>query len=195
MTNETGCSKLLPGHTCQPYVQFGAFPDLFGVGQQFTYFGPEFSCSKLFQYSYEFFCSIFILKCDPELEQIIPPCKEMCDGYLDACHSELPNSRYIDCNYLPSVKEDFPCLYKPIVCRERPHTVTNAKIISDFTIVGNYFFPGIVEYSCKKGFKMEGNKTISCTYDGRWSTPPHVHLKITIFQHLTNLLQKTDLCQ
>ena len=157
-------------------MQFEAIPNLFGKEQSFTYLGPKSPCSKLFQYSLEFFCNFFTLRCDPVSNQIIPPCKEMCFDYLYACQSELQNGGIIDCNYLPSLKEDFPCFYKPATCRELPPTVTNAKVTSDFTVEGKYFFPGFAEYSCNEGFRMEGNKTISCSSDGQWSIPPRCTL-------------------
>ena len=34
-----------------------------------------------------------------------------------------------------------------------------------------------MEYSCDEGFKLKGNKTVTCDYKGQWSTPPKCSLK------------------
>ena len=169
-TNETTCSKLLLGDTCQPYMQFGAFPNLFGEAQMSTIFERTSSCFELFQHALKFFCNFFILKCDPESKQIIPPCREMCYEYLDTCL--VGNKKYVKCNYLPSSKGDLRCFYEPLACSEPPPAVTNAKLITNFIKRGKYFLPEIAEYTCDAGYILEGNKSISCLYDGHWSTPP-----------------------
>ena len=37
-----------------------------------------------------------------------------------------------------------------------------------------YSVSDTVEYSCDEGFKLKGNKTVTCNYKGQWSTPPEV---------------------
>ena len=186
VTNETSCYKLIPGNACYPYMHFGAFPNLLGEGRAFTYFERASSCFErfpraLFPHILKFICNFFTVKCDRESNEIIPPCQEMCHEYLDHCYAGSGESgesgESFDCNYLPSLNGDFPCFYESMGCSEPPPFVKNAKVTTKLINRDKYFIPNVVEYSCDEGFKMVGNKTISCTYDGRWSIPPQCSLE------------------
>ena len=160
---------------CQRHMQFGAYYNLVGEGQAFNNFEPLSVCLQLFQISTEFLCYMFTHKCDPESNQIIPACKEMCYDFADLCRYHLGSRedwKYINCNYLPSMYKEIPCFYEPVVCRSPPPRVNNARILTHFTSIGGYFLPARAEFSCAEGFRMKGNKTIPCSNHGFWSTPP-----------------------
>ena len=55
----------------------------------------------------------------------------------------------------------------------------------DFRNIGSHYLPATVEYRCHEGFKMKGKKTIGCTSDGHWSTPPQCLPKPTTTTHQT----------
>ena len=112
------------------------------------------SASSCFQHNTEFLCYLFIPKCDPETNQIIPPCKQMCCGY-SACSPKLGKWKHINCNYLPSFHEEIPCFYKPVRCK-KPPKVKNSTVVTYFTLRGKYLWHHKAEYSCNQGFKMEG---------------------------------------
>ena len=80
-------------------------------------------------------------------------------------------SVFINCDYLPSLGGDIPCFYKPVTCRSPP-SVKNAAVQSISVNYNNYSVLDTIDYSCNEGFKIEGNKKISCMYSGEWSTPP-----------------------
>ena len=175
VTNETTCKELPAEHMCHLHMQFGAYPNLVGEGQRFNNFEPLSVCLQLFQNSTKFLCYMFTHKCDPESNQIIPACKEMCYDFTDLCRYHLGGSedwKYIDCDYLPSMYKEIPCFYEPVVCRSPPPRVNNARILTHFTSIGGYLLPARAEYSCDEGFRMKGNKTIRCSNHGFWSTPP-----------------------
>ena len=111
VTNELTCSKLPASHTCHSYTQYGAVPNLIDRGQTFFHFEPIPSCLQLLELAKKFVCYFLIPVCDPESNQIIRPCKEMCYNYLDACALPSRHEEYINCDYLPSLNGNVPCLY------------------------------------------------------------------------------------
>ena len=103
VTNKTRCSRLPAEHTCHRYMKFGALPNL--RGQMFNYLQPLPSCLQLFQISTKILCYLFTHECNPESNQIIPACVEMCFDYVHVCdyHSgSWGHRKHIDCGYLPS---------------------------------------------------------------------------------------------
>ena len=120
---------------------------------------------------------------------------EMCYDYVHLCdyHSISERRKHIHCGYLPSFNEEFPCFYEPITCGRPPPRVKHARLLTDVRHVRDYFLPAMVEYSCDEGFKMKGNKTIGCTSDGHWSTPPQCSPKsvTTTYQTKTKTEQRT----
>ena len=85
-----------------------------------------------------------------------------------------------DCDYLPSLGGDIPCLYKHVTCKSPP-SVENATMLNASMNYNNYSALDTVDYSCNEGFQMEGNRKISCLISGQWSTPP----KCTLAQSST----------
>ena len=173
VSNETDCLELPSSFPYYRYVQYGTRPYLSGdeMLKKFPLIKLLKSASSCFQHGTEFLCYIFTNKCDPQSNQIIPQCREMCYNYLDACGPQLGKWKNINCEYLPSLHEEIPCFYKTVQCKEPP-IVKNATVVSYFTSSGKYLLHHQAEYTCHRGFKMEGNKTITCMYNGHWSSPP-----------------------
>ena len=150
-----------------------------------------------YPHAVELACQVFIPKCDPVSSQIIHPCREMCQDVRKACSKiKLPkgipvnehllgvvsedskgvrfidtSSLQFDCDYLPPLGRDVPCVYKSITCKSPP-LVKNAALFNNSNKNNTYSVLDTVDYSCNKGFEMEGNKKISCMYSREWSTPP-----------------------
>ena len=198
--NKITCHKLPVEDVCHSYMQFGAYPNLVGEGQMHNYLEPLPSCLLELQLEAEFLCYLFTHKCDPESNQIIPPCKEMCYEYIFLCESRLKylklwkHWKHIDCSYLPSKNKEIPCFYEPIACWGTPPRVKHGILLTDFRNIGSHYLPATVEYHCHEGFKMKGNKTIACTSDGHWSTPPQCLPKPTTTTHQTETKQNKGLC-
>ena len=142
-------------------------------------------------------CHLLVPKCDPESRQVIHPCREMCHDFRTACSKiTLPKNTLLtdkvphvhsgenivvdtslefDCDYLPSLNGDIPCLYKPVTCKSPP-VVKNAVVSNVSMNYNNYSVLDEVYYSCNEGYETEDNKKISCLYSGEWSTPPKCSL-------------------
>ena len=172
VTNKTVCHKLPAEHTCHRHMKFGAFPNLLGETKIIPSLPLASSCLQLLPLATKFFCYLFIPRCDPESNQIISPCKEMCYDYLNACGNHSGNMEYINCDYLPLKNEKLPCFYMPLGCSSQPPSVEYATVITNFTVRGKYLFPNIMEYICNKGYTMKGNRSVLCGHDGQWSTLP-----------------------
>ena len=157
-TNETHCVKLSywTADICYPYTQYGVFPNLLG-GENINISQLAFGC---YEHSIPFKCYLLLPKCDPVSKQMIHPCKEMCNDFLNACEHLFG---YIyDCDYLPPWSGDILCLYH-LVRLTGPPIVRNATVeLTNET----------AECSCSEGFTLAGNKTIMCKSQGLWSTPP-----------------------
>ena len=69
-------------------------------------------------------------------------------------------STAIDCDYLPSIHDIIPCLYKPGTC-ESPPDVTNDTTILNGTRKDVYQLHEVIQYACiNQGFQMKGNSSI-----------------------------------
>ena len=73
----------------------------------------------------------------------------------------------LDCDYLPSPSTDVRCLYKFVQCKEPP-TVKYSTFVINSTRIGVYYLYDKVEYFCEEGFRLEGNKMITCESSGLW---------------------------
>ena len=111
-------------------------------------------------------------KCDSATKQVILPCREMCHDWLNGCSSthNFSDSR-INCDYLPSLNGDMPCLYERVSCNEPPN-VQYATVSKQFMPKGQHYLYDTARYFCSEGFKLEGNEVVQCMYSGQWSTPP-----------------------
>ena len=98
-TNVTECiqdGKHIAG--CQNYCVHIIFPNMFGNqysrGARKDYNQldrllrmvdpdyPQFSCYKHF---HEFMCYVLTPRCDPQTKQMVPPCREACEDFLEGC--------------------------------------------------------------------------------------------------------------
>ena len=182
VSNETTGLELPPSFPCYHYIQYGAHPYLLGneMLKKFPLIKLLKSASSCFQHGRKFLCYVVTNRCDPQSKRIIPQCREMCYNYLDACGPLLGKWKSTNCDYLPSLYEEIPCLYKPAMCKEPP-IVNNATVVPYILLHGKYLLHHKAQYSCNQGFKMEGNKTISCKYNGHWSTPPQCSFEDSFF--------------
>ena len=155
-----------------------------------------------YQHLEELACHTLVPKCDPVSKQVIHPCREMCHDLRTACSKiTLPKNTYVsdrmldepyvfsgensivvdttplkfDCDYLPSLSGDIPCLYKHVRCKA-PQSVKNAVMSNASMNYNNYSVLDEVDYSCNEGYETEDNKKIFCKYSGEWSTPPKCSL-------------------
>ena len=186
---------------------YGLLPDLIGVQDMLTVLRHENKLRTYlpiferlcYQNTVELMCHVIIPECDPASSQVIHPCKEMCHDFRKTCSqiavpksivSEvLPDITFEDetviwdtstdynCDYLPALNGDIPCLYRSVSCKSPP-VVKNATLLSTKSAKNiTYSVFDTAEYSCIEGFVMQGNKSVSCMYNGQWSTPPKCLLK------------------
>ena len=99
------------------------------------------------------------------------------------------NLEWLNCDYLPSLGGEISCFYEPVFCTAPPR-VKNARVKTNSTEHLEHFLYDRAKYSCNKGYKIVGNMSISCTYSGRWSTPPHCSLKPGKTSQSSNLNHK-----
>ena len=148
------------GLICDSFCSFrnqGVFPNLIGNKNlnDISFYLVLRSYSS-YQHSRTFLCDLFIPKCDPESNKFIPPCREICHDYFNGCgHIGRKWS------YLPSSGGAVHCLDKKVTC-SLPGLLTDGK----YSIRRSYS----IEYFCNDGFTMEGNNTIFCMYNGKWSS-------------------------
>ena len=201
--------------TCSPYFLYGLLPNLVGMQNMLTVLTKWeqfktyiFLFERLcYQHSAELGCYVMVPKCDPVSRQVTHPCREMCYDFVTPCAKiTLPHSLVsalfphlsskktvvwdtspdYDCGYLPSLNGDIPCLYKPVICK-LPPLVKNATLLSR-KLAKNITYSAFdrIQYSCNEGFMMQGNKSVTCMYNGQWSAPPTCVLKpITKSRFLT----------
>ena len=147
-----------------------------------------------YQHMSEIACYLVMPKCDPGSRQINHPCREMCHDFRVACSKIVLTKNTLtgaipfvsssdknftldaatavfDCDYLPSLSDDIPCFYKPVMCKSPP-VVKNAAVLNNSVNYNNFSALDIVDYSCNEGFQMDGHGNISCLISGQWSTPP-----------------------
>ena len=162
-TNTTDCLRLgLKGDSFCSFRENGAFPNLIGDNNlneiSFDLILRSYSC-----YQHSFLCDLFVSKCDPESNDIIPPCREMCHEYLNGCGHIARNFTYFNCDYLPVSKGVIPCLDENVAC-SFPGFLTDGKyFIRRKSTQRNYS----IEFFGNEGFTMEGNSTILCMPNGK----------------------------
>ena len=169
-TNETTCTEVPDVEdgffNCHQLYTYTSLPNLIGsVNKTFlqhqiknTAMSPIFGivlsqngrlCHK---YARELLCHALYPRCDSVKEQVIPPCKEVCDEFIEACSESVRSSlrklhfegslfspsllRAVDtvsdilnCDHLPLTNSTIPCFYQPVTCQP-PSNVTNARIMN-----------------------------------------------------------------
>ena len=148
-TNETHCMALSRRIVdfCYRYTSYGVFPNLLGV--EIVDMGTWNASTGCYELAIPFNCYMLIPKCDPISKRIIPPCREMCHDYLNACNHIFRHT--YNCDYLPTRDGNIPCIYYLTTCTAPP-VVKNAEVVST---------NDTAQYSCSEGFTLIGNKTIT----------------------------------
>ena len=189
---------------CDKFYNFVAFPNLFGhrsqaeavtVIQMFETLisNMDYSCHKYLHY---IVCQAFLPRCPnsgstysensseltvPHLDVI---CIEMCQEFHTACHEKMqPIINFINCNYYRKTSQlNVSCRHPQVYCYSPP-LIENGKV----NIPSNkkYNVGVTVTYSCNDDYQMQGNKTSTCEFSGRWTPPPvcksMLHIKIISF--------------
>ena len=145
----------------------------------------------------ELTCYVMFPKCDPLARQVVHPCRETCEEMRDACRDivlsllhNITSTKYVgainwkyilnidpslwwNCSYLPSAGGSIPCFYKSVTCSAPPR-IPNASQNKELNSTrSSHTAMSTLEYTCQNAtFQMEGNKTITCLYSGKWSEPP-----------------------
>ena len=176
-TNETKCIQLTRNHTCYRYMQYRISPNLLSSsfktsdasGYEFFMlnYNKLFGQEPCYQYDTEYVCYTLQPKCDPETQQVVHPCREMCHDAENACFF----TKGLNCDYLPALDGGIPCFYEPVFCTAPPR-VKNATVKINSSSRYEHFLYDTAQYSCDEGYDIVGNKNITCTYLGQWSTPP-----------------------
>ena len=181
-TNDTVCLPFIfDSWSYDDDMQLRLLPNLLGQDNNLTFFTLLESTSLCYPDVAEFLCYAFVLN-EIDLNEIYPHCTNSSDDYLNGCGPRQGNRKFMNC---PSLTEDFLCLYEPAGCKVSPPSVKNAKISTAYTMGNGYVLHGEAEYTCNEGFKMEGNKTISCMYNKSWSTPPKCCRDPTVVEFIT----------
>ena len=169
-TNETECFDLgLTGDAICPLMEQGVFPNLLGgENKKDISLDAILASQTCYQYSRRFLCYLFIPHCSKTRNIICPPCREVCYRYMNGCrHLNYLLHMYINCDYLPSSNGDIYCIDDTSDCFEPPRLAHGTLFINETRQRKH-----LAEYSCDDGFSMEGNSTIFCMYNGRWSSKP-----------------------
>ena len=167
VTNEMKCSELEPIHTslCSQSDN-GVFPNLFGGKRNDISFNVMLASEACYQHSNIFLCDLYIPRCDPKSNEVIPPCREMCHDYLNGCdHIAMEELKHMNCNYLPSSNGSIPCVDWKVSCSDPPTVAYSTVVLTGWR---NY----TAEYSCNEGYSLDGKRAIFCMYNGRWSKHP-----------------------
>ena len=148
-----------------------------------------------YQYRHEFLCYVAVPKCDPVSRHVIHPCREMCQDAKIAC-GRVGFYKHLNCSYLPSKDENITCIYERVFCRAPPK-VKNAAVKTNSSKSFALLKPvmrmyDVADYSCDEGYGIMGNKSISCTYSGQWTTPPTCSLKPIDISKSSNLSHKIN---
>ncbi len=149
------------------------------------------SNSKMFyQHFEELACRLLLPECKSKGTVVVHPCQEMCHDFVDAfweiLKDQIPKlmkvfpslaeafrqgnqyENILNCSYLPSLSDPYPCHYQAVEC-DSPPIVENAAV--NQSIQFSVF--STVEYFCVNDqYQMEGNNTVTCLYSGHWSKPP-----------------------
>ncbi len=85
--------------------------------------------------------------------------------------TELLMSYLTNCYYLPSRFGNISCFYKEVTCGQAPELL-NGVFLSTRETNLTFSAGTFVQYACNEDFKMEGNQSVVCQLNGRWSSPP-----------------------
>ncbi len=117
-------------------------------------------------------CGVSFYKCPQEgrQTQLIVPCKETCEQFIEACASKYEMFKHFNCSYhLPNAGES-NCEYFEVTCPTSPN-ITNGFIKNP---ENRTYFPALSEITigCENGYEMVGSHTSVCGYGGYWLQVP-----------------------
>ena len=117
---------------------------------------------RCYQHPFEFLCRIFIPEC--QNEELIYPCKQMCEDVRKACHELF--TKYEQVFYCTNFKDSLnpsECFNKPVTCPRINSPFFGRVRASGFSVLNTS------TYECNNGFKLEGDATRTCLYTGIWN--------------------------
>ena len=179
------CSPLprIPGFDCSEFYPEVTYPSLMGDSRleegveslkllysrfQQILFRHKLdpAISNCYKYMFEASCYFYLPRCQDN--NMLVPCREMCEDLLNGCGWVSEEVRDLfDCTYLPPRSGSVPCFYKHVTCAE-PEVPERALVVDGM----NYTFTAPsshVTFRCEDGFLLEGPATVRCLYGGRWS--------------------------
>ena len=164
LTDSVTCFPLTGDSICYQYYKYGTLPNLLGeenLKDLSFLLKNNYQC---YQHAIELLCHLYAPQCSSG--HLINPCREMCQDYFRACGNDTVD---MNCDYLPSLYDDIQCYDKMVKC-DYHLTTTNAVrfmiLTTEMTLA--------MTYECIEGFRLEGNRTITCLYTGEWSSKPPV---------------------
>ena len=123
---------------------------------------------------YQVLCLVALPECLPDQNEIVLPCREYCHSLLDNCLKMeaiviLVEEFDLNCNYLPSEKDNNHCFMEVDVCSP-PLQVNHGFILSEMI---PYAREGdVVQYACNDSWTLTGSPNSTCQKGGEWTTVP-----------------------
>ena len=191
-SNKTSCVdlSLKAGHVidrCERYYKYGAIPNqigdtkletaMFKLTKALTILDRLIDLlthKKCLQEMYQVLCLAFIPECLPDQNQVIVPCMEYCNGFLNDCLKHeiftiLVDEFELNCDYLPSKNSSTTCYSKDDLCGPPPE-VTHGYVLEGSVPLAKA--GEAVHYGCNDSMSQEGSPNSTCLATGQWSTPP-----------------------
>ena len=196
---------------CSDYYTLATFPNLIGHQNSRDAYkshamldgflrlvDPENPKLNCYQHFHELMCHIFTPRCDPQTEQMVPPCREAFLDFLAGCTTRLLSSlpeiglvlgknltgiskvdllKGVNFSYLPPANGSIPCLYRPVTC-PAPPAVHNGFLVNSVNATRPYPLGSEQEYVCWNGDQMTGNNSVTCLYSGKWSSTSCLHKRM-----------------
>ena len=188
--NETTCSAMPKlSVNCSRFHSLVSLPNLLGESTNRAPYWFEHFFGTLNQISFptdcyvhleEFVCNIYFPQCDAQSQSIIVPCREMFEDLEMGCVIgslvvEILTATTLgtyDNNYFPPRDGNISCFYKPVVCGPPPNA-TDILIVGGLNDSGIYYGGAELQYACTdESMITSGNSTVTCLYNGRWSSLP-----------------------
>ena len=182
--------KLFSSRNCQGIIGYDqtAFPNALGEVSEreandvltiVTGLVAHMGQKKCYQHAQLFLCRIFIPECDNGT--MMYPCFQMCQEALTGCEDVLqrvdPN---LFCTGAMRSLDPTKCFYKPIHC---PNVASPE--FGKVNMTGHDLF-ATVEYSCDRGYELEGGALRTCTYSGTWNgTAPVCKHVVPVNSHIS----------
>ena len=122
---------------------------------------------------YQLVCLAVLPECLPEQNKLILPCRKDCQAFIDISGQKIIgyflDKFVLNCDYLPSVKDNVTCYSKEDICGPPP------EINHGFILERNIPFAKeghVVHYACNDSWILTGSPNSSCQKSGEWTLPP-----------------------